>query len=43
MMKRSNLRIHSVEGAEIETKGIENLLNENIAGKFPNLRKDIDI
>jgi hypothetical protein len=39
--KRPNLRIHRVEGAEIETKGLGNLLNE-ISRKFPQNFKDID-
>jgi hypothetical protein len=44
MNKRPNLRIHGVEqGAEIQTKGIENLLNDIIAKYSPNLGKNMDI
>jgi hypothetical protein len=35
-IKRPTLRIHRVEeGADIQTKGIENLFNEIIAKKIP--------
>jgi hypothetical protein len=37
MIKRPNLRIHGVEGAEIYTKSIGNLLNEIIAENFSTL------
>jgi hypothetical protein len=36
------LRIHRVKGeAEIQTKGIGNLVNEIIAGNIPNLCNDL--
>jgi ribosomal protein L20A (L18A) len=36
MIKRSNIRIHGVEEvAEIQTKGIENLIQQNHSRKFP--------
>jgi hypothetical protein len=42
IIKKPNLRIHGVEeGAEIQTKGIENLFNEIIAENFPNLCNNI--
>jgi hypothetical protein len=42
MIKRPKLRIHGVEeGAEIQTKSKENLLNEIIAEIFPNLCNNI--
>jgi hypothetical protein len=43
MIKGLNLRIYGVEGVEIQTKVTEVLLNEIIAEKFQNLRKDVDI
>jgi hypothetical protein len=44
MTKSPNLRIHGVEkGAEIQTKGIGNLLNEIITENFPDLCNDMDI
>jgi hypothetical protein len=43
-IKRPNLRILQVEeGAEIQTKGIGNLLNKIIAQNFSNLGAGIDI
>jgi hypothetical protein len=43
VIKRPNLRIPGVEeGAEIQTKSIENLLNEIIAESFPTLCNVID-
>jgi hypothetical protein len=43
MIKRPKLRIHEVgEGAEIQTKGIGNLLNGITAESFPNLCNDVD-
>jgi hypothetical protein len=42
--QKTNVRIHRLkEGAEIQTKGIENLFNEIIAKSFPNLCSNIDI
>jgi hypothetical protein len=48
-MKRTNLRIHSEEGAEIQIKGIGKLFNIIIAENFPtlcntdtNLQKDMN-
>jgi hypothetical protein len=42
-IKRPNLRIHSVgKAAEMQTKGMGNLLNEILVGNFPNLCNDID-
>jgi hypothetical protein len=39
--KTPNLQIISVEeGEEIQTKGIDNLLNRIIAKNFPNLKKE---
>jgi hypothetical protein len=42
MIKKTNLRIHGVKGAEIQTKGVENLFNETIAENSPNLCNNID-
>jgi hypothetical protein len=40
-MKRPNLQIMGIEeGEEIQTKGIDNLLNKLIAESFPNLEKE---
>jgi hypothetical protein len=42
-IKVPNLRMHGMEkGAEIQTKSIENLLNETTAENFPNLGNDTD-
>lgn len=43
MIKRPNPRTHSIEGDEINTKGIKKLFNEIIAKKFLNTEKEIDI
>jgi hypothetical protein len=44
MIKRPNLRVYELEeGAEIQTKGIENLFSEVIAENFSILGKDRDI
>jgi hypothetical protein len=42
MIRRPNIRIHGVEEAEIQTKGIRNLFNEIIAENFPNLCNSVD-
>lgn len=41
--RRTNLRIHQVEEAEIRTKGICNLLSEMMAEIFLKLGKEMDI
>ena len=42
-MKRSNLRIIGIEeGTEIQTKGMNNLINEIIAENFPSLKNEIE-
>jgi TolA-binding protein len=43
MIKRPNLRIHRMRGAEIQTKGIGNLFNEIITENSPNLCSNVDI
>lgn len=40
MIKRPNPRTHSIEGDEINTKGIKKLFNEIIAKKFFNTEKE---
>jgi hypothetical protein len=42
-IKRPNLRIHEVEGAQTKTKGIQNIINELRAENFPNHGKDMDV
>jgi hypothetical protein len=39
-MKRPNQWIKDVEGEEIQTKGIDNLLNRITAENFPKLKKE---
>jgi hypothetical protein len=42
-MRQSFKIIGSDEGAKVQAKGTENLFNEIIEEKLPNLEKDIDI
>jgi hypothetical protein len=42
-IKRPNLRITGIEGEEVQTKGIWNIVNKIITDNFPNLEKTIPI
>jgi hypothetical protein len=43
-IKRPNLRIMGIEeGEEMQAKEICNIFNKIIAGKFPNLKKELSI
>jgi hypothetical protein len=42
-IKRPNLRIMSIEGEEVQAKGMHNIFNKIITEKFPNLEKTMPI
>jgi hypothetical protein len=42
-MNRPNLQIKSIEGKEMENKGIDNLLDRIILENFPNLERVIQV
>jgi chromosome segregation ATPase len=42
-IKRPNLRIMSIEGEEVQAKGIHNISNKIITENFPNLEKVMPI
>jgi hypothetical protein len=42
-IKRPNLRIISIEGEEVHSKGIHNIFNKIITENFSNLEKDLPI
>lgn len=41
--QETDLRTHRLKRSQTKSKGVDNLVNELIGGKFPNLEKEMDI